>query len=692
MSTATTTNGTHPTNAPEVNPSEVAAAGGESESRRQQAQIERWILLYLVGLVLVLTTLIAKALGGVSADVATIPAALGAILLGAPLMWAAGRELFFEGKATYNALAALAILAAIALGEYVTAGLLAFILLIAEQVVRRTAWGAQHAIEQLVRLTPDTARVVRDGSEQDVKLRQVRVGDTVRVRPGENLPVDGEVIQGATLVNQASLTGESAPIEAQAGSQVFAGTTNLTGQIDLRATSVGEDTTIGKVSQLIREAEHDRTPRQLLIEQVAAYFVPVALSVAGLVWYFMSKSADPAVRGDATLTAITILVVLCPSALLLSSPTAMVAAFASAARLGIMIKQAGFLERSADIDTVVLDKTGTLTTGVFAVSRLVPAGGVEGAQLLQAAADGEVHSNHPLARSIMTTARTARIEPAPSERFEEIHGRGVRAQTDAGEVLVGRRGWIAELIPGAQDEIQGVESKMAGLTGVHVARGGRYLGAVGLEDKTRPEAKGAIARLRELGASRIAMFTGDRVPVAERVGAAVGVDRIEAECLPDEKHAKVKELIESDRRVMMVGDGINDGPSLAAADVGVAMGLSGSDIATNSAGVALMSDDLSRVPFLIDLARRSRAVITQNIIASIILALIGLGLAATGTLSILVAALYQMLGNLFVIGNSFRLIRYGEEYAEVEGGVVAPASSSQTTGEPAREMAGAGAA
>ena len=646
---------------------DTVETAASAESRRQQALIERWILLYLIGLVLVLTTLIAKAVGGISMDVASIPAALGAILLGAPLIWAAGKELFFEGKATYNALAALAILAAVSKGDYEVAGLLAFILLIAEQVVRRTAWGAQRAIEQLVRLTPDTARVVRDGADLEVSLREVREGDTVRVRPGENLPVDGEVIKGTTLINQASLTGESVPIEAQPGAQVFAGTTNLSGQIDLRATNVGEDTTIGKVSRLIREAEHDRTPRQLLIEQVAAYFVPVALSVAGLVWYFMSKSEDPAVVENATQTAITILVVVCPSALLLSSPTAMVAAFAAAARLGIMIKQTGYLERSADIDTVVLDKTGTITTGIFAVGRLVPADGVEGAALLQAAADGEVHSNHPLARSIMTTARSARIEPAESEQFEEIHGRGVRATTATGEVLVGRRGWVAELIPGATDEIESVESRMAGMTGVHVARGGRYLGAVGLEDKMRPNAKGVVAKLRELGVNKIAMLTGDRLPVAERVGAVVGVDQIEAECLPEEKHNTVKGLIASDRRVLMVGDGINDGPSLAAADVGVAMGLSGSDIATNSAGVALMSDDLSRVPFLIDLARKSRGVITQNIVASIILAIIGLGLAATGSLSILVAALYQMLGNIFVIGNSFRLIRYGEEFAEVDG-------------------------
>jgi P-type E1-E2 ATPase len=302
-----------------------------------------------------------------------------------------------------------------------------------------------------------------------------------------------------------------------------------------------------------------------------------------------------------------------------------------------------------------------------------------------------VHSNHPLARSIMHTAKTAKITPAESDQFEEIHGRGVRAQTAGGEVLVGRRGWIAELIPGAAAEIEQVESKMAGMTGVHVAKGGRYLGAVGLEDKMRKESTGVVSRLRELGVTRVAMFTGDRRPVADRVGAAVGVDTIEAEMLPDEKHEKVKSLIAQDRRVLVVGDGINDGPSLAAADVGVAMGLSGSDIATNSAGVALMSDDLSRVPFLIDLARKSRGVITQNIVASIILALIGLALAATGTLSVLVAALYQMLGNVFVIGNSFRLIRYGEEYAEYESAPVVAAEQPKRS-DSATPAAGPGPA
>jgi len=361
-----------------------------------------------------------------------------------------------------------------------------------------------------------------------------------------------------------------------------------------------------------------------------------------------------------------VLVVVCPSALLLSNPTAMVSAFATAARLGIMIKQPSELEAAANIDTVILDKTGTLTTGVFAVSRLAPAEGVEGAELLQAAADSEQHSNHPLAKSILQTARSARIEPRDSVSAEEIHGKGVRVKLDDGEIASGRANWLLELNPKIQDDVALVEAKIQGMTGVHVMAGGRYLGAVGLEDKLRPNAGEVVERLRALDARYIALFTGDRTEVAQRIGAAVNIENIQAECLPAEKHERLVEMIESGRRVLMVGDGVNDGPSLATADVGVAMGLSGSDIAANSAGVALMNDDLSRIPFLIELARRTRTVIAQNIVASILIAIIGLILAATGTLAIGAAAAYHFAGDIFVFGNSFRLIRYGEEFAESE--------------------------
>lgn len=633
-----------------------------------ELKIEKWIAAYFVGGTLVFITTLTKWLGWASPDIAEIPAAIGAVLLGLGLFYSAYKELR-RGKPTSSTLAAIAILAAIASGKYEAAGYLAFILLVFDHALSRTAWGARRAIEELVGLTPDTARIVVDGQEREVALTEVKVGMTVRVRPGENLPVDGRVISGTSAVNQASLTGEALPVEVQAGSTVYAGTTNLTGIVDLQATMVGEDTTIGKVAQLITEAESTRTPRQLLIEQVAAYFVPVALVVAALVWY-LTKNID---------TAIAVLIVTCPSALLISSPTAMMASFASAARLGILIKQTSYLESAADVDSYVFDKTGTLTTGRFAVSRLAPAEGVDGAELLRAAAAAEQHSNHPLARSIMQTAQQARVDAGTSENYQEIHGKGVKATASSGLILAGRSSWLVEEHPGIEGAVKAVEARIEGMTGVHVMVNGRYLGAVGLEDKLRYNAKSVIEKCRELGARSVSLFTGDRFAVAKRVGATVGVDQIEAECLPEEKHELVRRMVANGQRVLMVGDGINDGPSLAAADVGVAMGLGGSDIATNSAGVALMNDDIGRIPFLVQLARKTRVIVAQNIAASIVIALVGLTIAATGNIAIGLAAFYHFLGDLFVIGNSFRLIRFGEDFAAAEqaGQTAAPTESAK---------------
>ncbi len=616
-----------------------------------EIQSERYLFLYLVGGMLLVGSFIAKTVlaGRIDPAVAEIPALAAALILSAPLFIASFKEMR-SGRASSSSLAALAIIASIAIGKYEVAGWLAFILLVADQFLRRTAFGAQRVIEQLVKLTPNVARIVRNDAEAEVRISEVRVGDIVRVRAGENLPVDGVVVHGRSTVDQASLTGEAVPHEVQPDEPVYAGTTNLSGTIDLRCTTIGADTTIGKVTQLIREAERARSPRQLLIEQVAGFFVPVILCVACVVW-FLTRNME---------TFIVVLVVACPSALLLASPTATVAAFAAAARLGIMVKESRYLEASANIDTVVMDKTGTITTGKFAVARLAPAAGVDGAELLAAAANAEQQSNHPLARSILATARAARIAIDGASDVEEIHGRGVRARPALGELCVGRASWIGELFPGARDEVADVALKIEGMTGVHVAKDGRYLGAVGLEDKVRSNTRAVIERLRELGVKRLSIFTGDRLGVAERVGRAVGVDTIEAECLPEEKHEQIKALTRAGRRVLMVGDGINDGPSLAAADVGVAMGLAGSDIATNSAGVALMNDDLSRIPFMIELARRMRAIITQNVVAAVIIALVGLVLAATDNLNIWGAALFHFVGDVFVLANSFRLFRFGE--------------------------------
>ncbi|MFK7884717.1 MAG: heavy metal translocating P-type ATPase [Phycisphaerales bacterium] len=636
--------------------------------------VERYLFIFLIGGVLAIVSWIAHISGMTNEVVATLPAIAAALLLGSWLFVAAFKEVW-SGRVSSSSLAALAILAAMVVGKFGTAAFLAFILLVADQIVQRTAKGAQHAIEQLVKLTPTEGRVVdEDGGERTFPVTQIKVGQTVRVFPGENLPVDGRVLTGQTSINQASLTGEAMPVEVQIGSDVYAGTSNLTGAIDIQVTAAGSDTTIGKVSSLISEAESTRTPRQQLIEQVAKFYVPVAIAVAGIVFFFNARSGDAGIRETAALKAVTVLVVTCPTALLLSSPSAMVAAFAAAARLGVMVTRSEYLESSATVDAVVMDKTGTLTTGRFEVSRLAPAEGVEGAELLSAAAAAEARSNHPLALSILRTAEQARVSVDKEGEYQEIHGAGVKATTSIGSLLAGRGNWIREQLPAAADQVEAVENRIEGMSGVHVVRDGRYLGAVGLEDKVRPNGKAVVERMRELSVRMVAIFTGDRFSVGKRVGMATGVDTVEAECLPEEKHELVKQLNTDGYRVMMVGDGINDGPALAEADVGVAMGLSGSDIAANSAGVVLMTDELNRLPFLIELARRTRMIIAQNIVVSILMAIVGLALAASGafitvggaSLGVGAAALLHFLPDVFVVGNSFRLFRFGEDFLEAE--------------------------
>jgi heavy metal translocating P-type ATPase len=652
--------------------SELSVAGASAQDTKSlegisggAERLERRLFIALVGGMLLLVSWVLK-LTGWHEQVAQIPAAAGAVILAVPLLAGAWREIT-RGQASSDSLASLAVAAAVATGNFLAAGFLAFFLWTANLVLSRTAWGAQRAIRDLIDLTPDDARIVdSDGTERQIAVAKLSPGQIVRVRPGENLPADGRIIAGESNINQASLTGEAVPIEAEVGTEVYAGTTNLTGQIDVEVTAVAGDTTIGKVEGLIREAESTKTERQEIIEQLSSYYVPVVLAVAMLVWFFTAKSSNPAISDQAALRAITVLVVTCPGALLISHPTAMVAAFAAAARLGIMIKQTKTLEAASTIDTVVLDKTGTLTTGKFAVSRLAPADGVEGGKLLQAAADAEQASNHPLATSILDTAKQARITPAEIAGYEEIHGRGVRARTGSGEILAGRADWLIEVNPGIREQLQTVEQKIEGMTGVHVMADGRYLGAVGLEDRLRRNAGEVIEKMRHLGIRRVSIFTGDRLSVAKRVGKSVGVDAIEAECLPEEKHAELNYLLRKGHHVLVVGDGINDGPILASADVGVAMGLSGSDIATNSAGVALMNDDLRHVPFLLELARKAQNVVFLNIGMSLGLALIGLALAATGNITLWLAPVLYAAGYGLVLFNSARLVRFGEEFHEAE--------------------------
>lgn len=599
--------------------------------------------------------------GRIHTPYSDIIALIGAVLLGTPLVWHAVKCLT-HGHAHMEELVALAVVAAIALGEYQEAGIIAFFMVISNLIETRTALGARASIESLLRLTPDKAhRMDASGVESLVEAAALRPGDMIRVRPGDNIPADGEVVSGESTVNQANITGESLPVDKVIGQEVFGGTSNLTGMLDIRVTKAGGDTTLGRVQRLILDAEKTRIPLMRLIDRYAGWYTPTIVMLAAVVWFF-SADKEVGVR-----KAITMLIIACPCALVLATPTAMVAALSCAARLGILIKNVVQLEFARSLTAVIFDKTGTLTTGELTATQMKPAPGVEGVDLLWAAASAEQMSKHPAALALVAIAKKAKLELAHPKTFSEIAGRGVTAEVGGERVLVGRSTWLAD---------QGVDMSITknpdfaepeGVSLLYVARNGKCLGWIGLEDRTRPEARTAIDELRKLRIHNLSMVTGDKWSVARRVGAEMGCTEVQAEVLPEEKLKLVDALKRRGHKVAVVGDGVNDAPMLAASDLGIAMGAAGSDVAINSASIALMNSDLSRLPFLIKLSRATTKVVWQNIFFGVAFIVITMTLAIWGPLTPIAAAVSHTIATAFVIFNSARLVRYGEERAtEVE--------------------------
>ncbi|MBR5691541.1 MAG: cadmium-translocating P-type ATPase [Verrucomicrobia bacterium] len=616
------------------------------------------IQVTLAGVLFIVNSFVLDRFYGSDSMLSAMSALIGALIMGVPIVWTSIKDLF-KGVLSINELVTLAVMAAFASGNYQTAGIVAFFMLLGEIIEMRTADGARKSIESLIKLAPTKARrLLKDGTEEEVPVSMLQIGDVVRVRPGDNVSADGVIVSGQGSFNQANITGESLPVDKKPGDEVFAGTQNLTGVLEIRVSRAGQDTTLGQVHNLILAAEKTRLPILRIIDQYMQYYTPMVLVIATLVWAFTFDLER----------VIAVLIVACPCAFILATPSAMVAALSAAARLGILIKNVSDIELAARINAFVFDKTGTLTQGKLIVNRLYPVEGVQPAELLQIAASAEKYSNHPTAKAINLLAKEAEIELSEPSDFSETAGRGVSAKVENMAVIIGRSQWLKDNgVSG--DFLNSVDLNEAeGFSVLFVARNGQFIGWIGLQDETRAEAKESLADLMQNGVRRIAMVTGDRRPVAARVAKEIGCEEIVAECLPQDKVEFVTMMRERGYRVAVVGDGVNDAPALAAGDVGIAMGAAGSEVAINSATIALMNNDLKRLPFLVKLSRSTRSVINQNFLFGTLFIIFGLGFASWGYINPIVAALLHNAGSLLVVFNSARLVRQGEELDGIQIG------------------------
>ena len=579
---------------------------------------------------------------------ADLSAFLGAFCLALPIVTTAVKDLL-EGRVYMNELVALAILAAFAGGDFRAAGLIAFFLLITIIIETHTASGAQRSIEALIRLTPHTARKLEGDKETEVDVLDLAINDLIVVRPGENFPVDGVIVSGRSAVNQASITGESLPVDKVAGDEIYAGTMNISGALTIRVTKLGSDTTLGKVKDMILSAERNKTPIVRIIDRYAGYYTPTIVMLATITWWLTDGNLN---------RVIALLVIACPCAVVLATPTTIVAAVAAAARLGILIKNISHLELTAKIRAVVFDKTGTLTEGELSVARLSPAENIQPAVLVQTAVSLEAKSNHPTALAIQRLAKEAGIKALSADDLAEEHGKGVSALVNGKRIYVGRAAWLKSFgvtVPESIDESEGMSV-------VYVSSDSEFLGWIGFKDKIRPEAAEAIRDLKSLGITHCAMVTGDRAAVATVIASQLDIDEVRSDCLPQTKVEYV-EKVKKNSVVAVVGDGVNDAPALAAGDLGIAMGAIGSDIAINSASVALMTNDLRRIPMLVKLSRKTNSIMNQNLAFGLLFVLCGIILSVFGGMDPILAAILHTVSTLIVIFNSARLVRTGEEMA-----------------------------
>lgn len=561
-----------------------------------------------------------------------------------------------------NLLMSVAVIGAIAIGEWFEGAAVAFLFSLSLLLESWSIGRARRAIASLMDLTPPVAHLRDDSGEvRDVVPAEVPVGSKLVIRPGEKIPLDGEVIVGNSDVDQAPITGESVPVEKLVGSEVFAGTINGDGLLEMRSTKAAEDTTLARIIQMVGDAGSKRAPSEKWVEKFAAVYTPVVMAVALLmlliptlllgqpwsVWIYRS---------------LVLLVIACPCALVISTPVSVVASLAAAARNGVLVKGGVFIELPGKLVAIAMDKTGTLTKGAPEVIDVVPMNGHDEEELLTRAGALELNSNHPLARAIVNETKKRGMTMLPAESFETIQGKGATGVIDGKTYWLGSHRYLEQRgqeTPEVRQQLEAMQE--AGRTVVVIGNDEHVCGFITLADAIRDETREAIKTLHQVGIKRIVMLTGDNEGTAKAIGKESGIDEVHAELLPEDKVAEVEELVSRYEHVAMIGDGVNDAPALARASLGLAMGAAGSDAAIETADIALMSDDLSKLPWLIGHSRRTLSIIRQNIWFSLAIKALFVVLTLMGMASLWAAIAADMGASLLVIANGLRLLSSQEE-------------------------------
>jgi heavy metal translocating P-type ATPase len=566
---------------------------------------------------------------------------IAATLIGGYPIFKEAFENIVERKMTMELSMTIALVSALTIGEFFTALVITGFVLAAEVLEGLTVGRGRRAIQSLLDFLPRTVAVRRRGQVIEVPSDQVQVGETVIVKPGGHIPVDGIVLGGRSFVEQAAITGEAMPVEKAIGDAVFAGTINQSGALEIAAQKLGRDTTFGRIIEAVEHAEKSRAPIQKTADRLAGYLVYFALGAAVLTFIITHN-----VR-----STISVVIVAGACGIAAGTPLAILGAIGRAAHQGAIIKGGLYLEALAAVDTVLLDKTGTLTFGTPQIREVISANGFTERQIVAAASIAERKSEHPLAKAIVARATELAIPPADPDEFSYTPGKGVRVTYLGEEILVGSR---ALLIQHAMTSIPINGDGTDGASEVYVARGGRLLGAIRIADVLRPEAKNAVAAMRHMGLTTV-LLSGDSQSVTSSVGRDLGVDEAVGELLPEQKARWVTGLRQKNRKVAMVGDGINDAPALVEANVGIAMG-SGTDVARESADVILIGSDLSKLVETLRVARRCHGIIMQNFVGTLVVDSIGVGMGAFGLLNPLLAAFIHVTSELAFILNSTRLL------------------------------------